>query len=863
MASVTGLDLPIRRNTVILSATMAVNSAVLQLVAAVSSLTFVLVTGVRGLLGLGPAIFLTASGLTSVPAGRFMDRFGRTPVMTFGFAVGALGCAVTALATNLGSTLLVIAGFGLIGMASAVALLIRTAAGDMYPPQRRARGISYVLFGSVFGAILGPTVFSPMFAGRKVEADALTVPWLAAGGISLVALVLVQFVRPDPKRIAELIGSRDDAEAAPVTSAPLTEIVRRPGVIPAMLAALASFGAMVSVMNLSGYVVVEHHHHTQDSVFPIIGAHVFGMYALVLVIGAVIDRMGRKPALEVGLVVMAVSTIGLLWVETVLGTAVLLLLLGIGWNISFVAATAEMADRTSPAERGKLLGFSDLLGAFLAAGLALLGGYALETIGVAALAIGATAIVVAPILLIARPSARVVTGVVLVGLVCLTGVAQARPQFRQFHSRPDLKPPRIKLFTRTQLTAPGYLFIAPKKKVEQAGPLILDDQGRVVWFLPVGARGVTDFRAQRYRGKPVLTWWRGKSVDGERRGHYSIYDSHYKLVAHVRPGNGIAGDMHEFKITRRNTALVTLSNIVRVKSRKVLEGAFQEIDIRTGRVLFEWHSVGNVALVESYYRLPRDPDKTYDYFHINAIDVDHDGNLLVSARNTHAIYKINRRTGTIIWRLGGKRSDFQLGRGVRFGWQHDARRQADGTLTLFDNSAAPKLRKQSRGLVLRLDERRMRAEVVHTFVHDPPIVAVDQANMQKLPNGNYLVGWGHEPYVTEFGPHGKTLLDLRFARRGADSYRAYRFPWIGRPTRPPAVAVERDRIYVSWNGATEVIEWELLGGRDKKKLRPLRIVPKEGFETAIALPSNVAWVAVRALDRKGRSMARSAVVGRD
>jgi MFS family permease len=392
----------VRRNTVLLAATMAVNSAVLQLVAAVSSLTFVLVTGVRGLLGLGPAIFLIASALTSVPAGRMMDRVGRKPVMGAGFVVGAAGCALTALATRIDSTLAVIGGFGLIGAASAVSLLIRTAAGDMYPPARRARGISYVLFGSVFGAILGPTVFGPLFAGKDVEADALTVPWLAAGAISLVALVIVQFVRPDPKKIAELIGAHEHEETS-APAAPLREIVRRPGVIPSMLAALASFGVMVSVMNLSGYVVVEHHHHHQDSVFPIIGAHVFGMYALVIVIGTVIDRVGRIPALEVGLVVMALSTIGLLWVTSVFSTAVLLLGLGIGWNISFVAATAEMADRTSPAERGKLLGFSDQLAAFLAAGLALLGGYALDAIGVAALAIGATVIVVSPIVLIARP----------------------------------------------------------------------------------------------------------------------------------------------------------------------------------------------------------------------------------------------------------------------------------------------------------------------------------------------------------------------------------------------------------------------------------------------------------------------------
>src|SRR5262245_57099125 len=381
---------------------MAVNSAVLQLVAAVSSLTFVLVTGVRGLLGLGPAIFLTASALTSMPAGRMMDRFGRKPVMSAGFVVGAVGCALTALATRIDSTPAVIGGFALIGAASAVSLLIRTAAGDMYPPARRARGISDVLFGSVFGAILGPTVFGTMFSGKDVGLEALTVPWLVAGGISLVALAIVQFVRPDPKKIAEMIGAHD-AEVGP--AAPLREIVRRPGVIPAMLAAFASFGGVVSVINLTGYVVVEHHHHPQSSVFPIIGAHVFGMYALVLVVGALIDRVGRTPALEAGLVVMALSTIGLTWVAGVFGTAVLLLGLGVGWNLSFVAATAQMADRTSPAERGKLLGFNDQLSGFLAAGLALLGGYALDTIGVAALALGATVIVVAPIVLIARPSA--------------------------------------------------------------------------------------------------------------------------------------------------------------------------------------------------------------------------------------------------------------------------------------------------------------------------------------------------------------------------------------------------------------------------------------------------------------------------
>lgn len=396
----------IRRNTLLLAATLAVNSAVLQLVAAISSLTFVLVTGVRGLLGLGPAIFLTSSGLTAVFAGRTMDKRGRIPVIACGYVLGAIGASITALATHTRSTPLVIAGFVLIGAATGISQLVRAAAGDMYRPERRARGISYVLFGSVFGAILGPTVFSPLFADRKVDASVLTVPWLAATGMSLVAASIVVFVRPDPRRIAELIAPPRASDAGPQPpAAPLAEIVRRPGVLPAMLAALASQGVMVSVMNLAGYIVVVEHHHAQRSIFPIIAAHVLGMYALVLVVGTLVDRIGRAPALVSGLVVLGISALGLQWFSSVPTTAILLFGLGIGWNISYVAAAAQLADLTHAHERGRLFGFNDLLGAVLGAALALGGGLALETVGVGGLAIGAAVIAGSPIVWILRRSA--------------------------------------------------------------------------------------------------------------------------------------------------------------------------------------------------------------------------------------------------------------------------------------------------------------------------------------------------------------------------------------------------------------------------------------------------------------------------
>jgi MFS family permease len=405
-------EFPVRRNTLLLAAAMAVSSATLQLVAAVSSLTFVLVSGLESLLGLGPAIFLLSAALTSFPAGRLMDRIGRVPVLAGGFALGSLGGGLTSLGAYRESTWVAIAGFALIGAAGATGQLARAAAGDMYPPERRARGIAYVLFGAVFGAILGPAVFSPIFRGRELSSEALALPWLAGAVMMAIAVVIVLNVRPDPKRIAEALSvASDNLSQGEREAAPLRELLRRPGVVPAMLAGIVSFAVMVAVMNLTGYVVVEHRHHAQHLVFPIIGAHVLGMYLLMPVVGAIIDRIGRPPALAGGLGLVAVSTAGIMWLEGVVPTAALLFGLGLGWNISFVAATAQLADLAAPWERGKLLGFNDLLASFTGAGFVLLGGYVLDDFGVNALALGAAVVALAPIALIllgSRPRAPLV-----------------------------------------------------------------------------------------------------------------------------------------------------------------------------------------------------------------------------------------------------------------------------------------------------------------------------------------------------------------------------------------------------------------------------------------------------------------------
>jgi MFS family permease len=379
----------------------------------VATITLVLVSGIESILGLGPAIFLACGALAALPAGRLMDRVGRVPVIAGGFAIGAVGCTLTALGCIAGSTVLVVLGFAGVGAMSGSVLLSRTAAADMVPPERRARAISYVLFGALFGAALGPLVFRPLFEGKDLELDTLVVPWFAAAVIALVGMVVALLIRPDPRTIAlELhAAEREAAGAATMPPALLREILRRPGVPSAVLAALASFAVMVGVMNLSGYVAIGHHHHQSD-VFTIISAHIVGMYGLVLVTGDVVERIGRRRAIVIGLATMAASNAALVWLDGILGMSVALFGLGLGWNLSYVAANTELVDLAAPSERGRLIGLTDLIASLTGAVLALTGGVVYSGGGVMPLAAAAAALAAIPaawlLLLPSGPGGRLV-----------------------------------------------------------------------------------------------------------------------------------------------------------------------------------------------------------------------------------------------------------------------------------------------------------------------------------------------------------------------------------------------------------------------------------------------------------------------
>jgi MFS family permease len=396
---------PIRRNSVLLAAGLAASGGMMQVAVAVGTTTLVLVTGVKSIVGLGPAIFLSTAALAAVPAGRAMDRYGRMPVVAGGFATGIVATATVALGCLWVSTPLVVLGLALVGASSGTVILSRAAAADMYPMERRARGISLVLFGAVFGAALGPLVFRPLFGDEHVDTDALVLPWLVASAIMVVGLAIALSVRPDPKRIGEALGYGAEGETEAREAAPIATILRRPGVVPALVAAVASFSVMVSVMTLSGYIVVGHGHSTGDT-FWVISVHIVGMYGLVLVVGDVIDRVGRRPALVAGLAIMGTSTIFMAWIESVGAMSLSLFGLGLGWSLSYVAATSELVDHAALAERGRLVGFSDLLSGFTGATLAIVGGLAYDDIGVEAVAVGATLAVGVPAVLIVLSGRR-------------------------------------------------------------------------------------------------------------------------------------------------------------------------------------------------------------------------------------------------------------------------------------------------------------------------------------------------------------------------------------------------------------------------------------------------------------------------
>ena len=450
----------------------------------------------------------------------------------------------------------------------------------------------------------------------------------------------------------------------------------------------------------------------------------------------------------------------------------------------------------------------------------------------------------------------------------------APSEIQSFHSRPDLQPPLLSVTANSTSVAAGEMFVAPYGGAGQAGPMILDQNGGLVWFKGLPRyTSATNFRVQEYAGKPVLTWWQGDiSVHGFGRGEGVIADSSYTDIAHVRAGNGDQADLHDLQLTPSGTALITaydpilcnLSSIGGPAYGAVTDGVFQEIDVKTGLVMYEWTSLDHVALSESYASFKTSSTRwPYDFFHINSLNVDQDGSLLISARNTWAIYDLAPTSGQILWRLGGKLSSFKEAPGTRTAYQHDPRQLPGGLISLFDNGASPTVHPQSRGIVLSLDGQNGTATLVSQFIHSPPLIAQSQGNLQALANGDWFIGWGQEPDFSEFNAAGTLLFDAHFPVH-EQSYRSFRFAWMGTPAHPPAFAFTPGAprsgvLYASWNGATQVAAWRVLAGAHPSALKAVAEAPRTGFETSIQLPTPTPgpYLAVQALDAGGRVLGTS------
>jgi hypothetical protein len=373
-------------------------------------------------------------------------------------------------------------------------------------------------------------------------------------------------------------------------------------------------------------------------------------------------------------------------------------------------------------------------------------------------------------------------------------------------STAGLQPPPVTVLTDKGGTGGGDIFVSPfgdSSTYANGAEILSPDARKVLWFhqAPAGDEDA-DFRTQTYDGKPVLTFWEGTGLGGVSDGTDYIYNDRYQKIAEVKAGNGYSADGHEFLITPWNTALVIsyttatadLTSIGGPADQTVIDGIVQEIDIKTGKVLFQWNSAQHVPYSQSEQPLPDSASTPWDWFHLNAVKLDSDGNLLIDARDTWTTYEVSRHTGKILWQLGGKASSFKLAAapgqsldnaGELFAWQHDAEAHGDGVYTFFDNESAGTANTgtntltdypYSRAITMKLNFKSHVATLVKSLNQPEAQLATSQGNTQLLPDGGTFVGWGALPYFSEFSSSGALVFNAEFPT-GVNTYRAYRLPW--------------------------------------------------------------------------------------
>jgi hypothetical protein len=446
----------------------------------------------------------------------------------------------------------------------------------------------------------------------------------------------------------------------------------------------------------------------------------------------------------------------------------------------------------------------------------------------------------------------------------------APADYQSFDTLPGVQAPILSVTAADRDPAAGDILTTNGPGPGRYGPLIYTPRGRLVWFHQLsGGVSAENLSVQSYEGRHDLTFWQGKVLSlGFGQGEDIVMNSNYRTVARIAGGNGLQADLHDFQIAPHNISYTTAYNAIRCDLTSVggapggviLDTAVQEIDMKTGLVRWEWHSLDHVGVAESETAAPK--TTPWDWFHLNSIDLEPDGNIFISARNTWAGYQLEGGTGNIRWRLGGTRSSFRMGPGAETAWQHDGGVLSDGEVTLFDNGSNPPVHRQSRAVRIALDFKTHEAHLRSAYTHSNPLLAVSQGNVQTLPDGNAVVDYGSVPEISEYAKNGSLLFDahLPFAM---DSYRGFRFPWSGRPLSPPTIVAnlnntgEETIVHASWNGASEVASWRVLAGKRPQTLKAQTTIPASGFESSAILPKKYAYVAVRALDSAGHVLGTS------
>ncbi|KAL3419285.1 secreted protein [Phlyctema vagabunda] len=474
---------------------------------------------------------------------------------------------------------------------------------------------------------------------------------------------------------------------------------------------------------------------------------------------------------------------------------------------------------------------------------------------------------------------------------------------RQHFQSVDYEPPKPVITEWDSRCDSGSLFVTPRgPSVSGAarGPVILDPKGDLIWMDIKKYAQAMNFNVQRYKGQDYLTFWTKSKKKKHKKGKgkhskksFVMLDSSYKVAYKIYPhGKGLKGDSHEFRITPQGTALIAIyhkrqadcTDLRLGKSCWIQDGIFQEIDIETGNLLFEWRATDHISMKDVYSKPSRkdgygtSKKDAFDFFHINSVDKIESGDYIISARYMHAVVCVSGKTGEVLWQLGGKKNGFQdLNGATDFAWQHHVTWHGNNTMTLFDNHANNVFHSpssHSKGMMINLDLEKMTASLLHKYVHPDKILNVSQGSVQLVPeSGNVLVGFGNSPTYVEYTPEGEVLCSAHFAPHLmfeiidfglVKSYRVFKSRWVGKPKTVPDVKVKNEKIYASWNGATEVTGWRLESAKvpnpKDDDFMTIRELKRDGFETSFALDKAHKFVRVAALDAAKEVMAYSAVV---